>query len=256
MKTGNIKGVLIDVDGVLRIDNDPIPGAIDALRQLRRRDVPFRLLTNTTVRTRHSLGALLRRIGFNVSDEEIITAGAATAAYLRRRFPDQPCFLIATGDVTGDFVGVPLTDGTDAKVVVIGGAEHNFTYSAMNHAFRLLLNGASLVAMHREKYWITAAGPTLDAGAFIRGLEYVTGKRARVVGKPAAPFFRSGFQSLGLPPTQIAIVGDDLLQDILPAMKLGATGVLVRTGKFTPEQLENGEPDYLIESIAAISEIV
>ena len=77
---GNIEGVLIDVDGVLRIDYDPIPGAVDALRELRQRGIPFRLLTNTTVRTRHSLGALLRRMGFDVDDEEIITAGAATAA--------------------------------------------------------------------------------------------------------------------------------------------------------------------------------
>lgn len=253
---GNVQGILIDVDGVLRIDNDPIPGAVDALRQLRRGHVPFRLLTNTTVRTSHSLGALLRRMGFQVEDSEIITAGAATAAYLRRKFPGQPCYLIASGDVTRDFAGVPLTEGTDAKVVVIGGAEHNFTYEAMNHAFRLLHNGASLVAMHREKYWITAQGPTLDAGAFIRGLEYVTGKRARVVGKPAVPFFRSGFQSLGLPASRIAVVGDDLTQDVLPAMKLGATGVLVQTGKFTPDQLQDGEPDHLIESIADIQDVI
>ena len=253
---GDIQGVLIDVDGVLRIDNEPIPGAVEALQDLRTRGIPFRLLTNTTVRTRHSLGALLRRMGFEVDDEEIITAGASTAAYLRRRFPNQPCFLIATGDVSGDFTGVPLTDGNDAKVVVIGGAEHNFTYAAMNHAFRLLRNGASLIAMHREKYWITSAGPTLDAGAFIRGLEYVTGKRARVVGKPAAPFFRSGFHSLGLAPSQVAVVGDDLGQDILPAMKLGATGVLVRTGKFDANQLEAGDPNHLINSIASFADIL
>jgi len=253
---GNIQGLLIDVDGVLRIDYDPLPGAIDALSDLRRRDVPFRLLTNTTVRTRHSLGALMRRIGFEVEDHEIITAGAATAAYLRRRFPDQPCYLITTGDVADDFAGVPLTNGMDARVVVIGGAEHNFTYAALNHAFRLLLNGATLVAMHRGKYWITSQGPTLDAGAFIRGLEYVTGKRARVVGKPAAPFFRAGFRSLGLPPEQVAIVSDDLLQDIVPAKRLGLTGILVRTGLFVEPDLDSAKPDCVIDSFAAISEII
>ena len=251
-----IEGILIDVDGVLRIDYDPIPGASEALQQLREHGVPFRLLTNTTVRSCHSLGALLRRMGFHVDDEEIITAGAATAAFLRRRFPDQPCYLIATGDVAGDFAGVPLTDGNDAKVVVIGGAEQNFTYTAMNHAFRLLRNGASLVAMHQNKYWITAEGPTLDAGAFIHGLEYATGKRARLVGKPAAPFFRSGFHSLNLPPAKIAVVGDDLGQDVLPAMKLGATGVLVRTGKFNEEQLEEGKPHFLIDSISSIEQVL
>lgn len=252
----DIRGILIDVDGVLRIDTDPIPGSIEALADLRRRQFPFRLLTNTTVRTRHSLGALMRRLGFDVNDEEIITAGAATAAYLRRRFPNQPCYLITTGDVADDFAGVPLTNGMDARVVVIGGAEHNFTYAALNHAFRLLLNGATLVAMHRGKYWITAQGPTLDAGAYIRGLEYVTGKRARLVGKPAAPFFRAGFRSLGLPPEEVAIVSDDLLQDIMPAKRLGLTGILVRTGLFTEADLEAAQPDCVIDSFAEIGEVV
>ena len=251
-----IRGILIDVDGVLRIDNEPIPGAVDALLDLRRRHVPFRLLTNTTVRTRHSLGALMRRLGFDVEDQEIITAGAATADYLRRRFPDQPCYLITTGDVADDFTGVPLTNGMDARVVVIGGAEQNFTYAALNHAFRLLLNGATLVAMHRGKYWITAQGPTLDAGAFIRGLEYVTGKRARVVGKPAAPFFRVGFRSLDLPPEHVGIVSDDLLQDIVPAKRLGVTGILVRTGIFNESEIATTMPDHVIDSFASISDVI
>ncbi|HVB63361.1 MAG TPA: HAD-IIA family hydrolase [Nitrolancea sp.] len=251
-----IQGILIDVDGVLRIDNEPIPGAVDALLDLRRRHVPFRLLTNTTVRTRHSLGALMRRLGFDVEDHEIITAGAATAAYLRRRFPDQPCYLITTGDVADDFAGVPLTNGMDARVVVIGGAEHNFTYAALNHAFRLLLNGATLVAMHQNKYWITSQGPTLDAGAFIRGLEYATGKRARLVGKPAAPFFRVGFRSLDLPPEHVGIVSDDLLQDIVPAKRLGATGILVRTGIFNESEIATTMTDYVIDSFASISDVV
>ena len=251
-----IRGILIDVDGVLRIDNAPIPGATDALDDLRRRDVPFRLLTNTTVRTRHSLGALMRRLGFDVEDQEIITAGAATADYLRRRFPDQPCYLITTGDVADDFTGVPLTNGMDARVVVIGGAEQNFTYAALNHAFRLLLNGATLVAMHRGKYWITAEGPTLDAGAYIRGLEYVTGKRALLVGKPAAPFFRVGIRSLGLPPEKVAIVSDDLVQDILPAKRLGLTGILVRTGLFEESEVATTVPDYIIDSFASISAVI
>ncbi|HEX3724161.1 MAG TPA: TIGR01458 family HAD-type hydrolase [Nitrolancea sp.] len=251
-----IQGLLIDVDGVLRIDNDPLPGSVDALNELRRRKVPYRLLTNTTVRTRHSLGALMRRLGFDVEDQEIITAGAATAAYLRRRFPNQPCFLIATGDVADDFTGVPLTNGMDARVVVIGGAEQNFTYAALNHAFRLLLNGATLVAMHRGKYWITSQGPTLDAGAYIQGLEYVTGKRARVVGKPAAPFFRVGVRSLGLQPDQVAIVSDDLLQDIAPAMRLGITGILVRTGLFNETGLARVTPDHVIDTFASIGEMI
>jgi HAD superfamily hydrolase (TIGR01458 family) len=250
MNQPDARGALLDVDGVLRIDEAPIPGAVAALARLRELGLPFRLLTNTTVRSRASLGALLRRMGFDVADDEIITAGVATAEYLRRHYPGRPVFPIVTGNVLDDFDGVPLSDGPDAGVVVIGGAEDNFTYAALNHAFRLLLDGARLVAMHRDPWWITAAGPTLDAGAFIRGLEHVTGARATVVGKPAAPFFRAGFRALGLPPARVVMVGDDLRQDVLPAMRLGATGALVRTGKFREADLAAGSPDIVLASVA------
>lgn len=241
---------LIDVDGVLHIDGVAIPGAAESLARLRERGIPFRLLTNTTVRTRASLGELLRGIGFVVSNDEIITAPVATAAYLRRRYPGQPCYTIVKGDVLDDFDGVPLTDGPDATVVVIGGAEETFTFQAMNHAFRLLLDGTAFVVMHRNTHWQTGSGPTLDAGAFIKGLEHATGRRATVVGKPSAAFFRAGFRALNLPPLRVVMVGDDRRQDVLPAIRLGATGVLVQTGKYRDGELAHGTPDHLLASIS------
>ena len=246
---------LIDVDGVLHIDGIPVPGAAEALARLRERNIPFRLLTNTTVRTRASLGNLLREIGFVVADDEIITAPVATAAYVRRKHPSQPCYAIVRNEVLADFDSVPLTDGLDARVVIIGGAEENFTYQAMNHAFRLLLNGAALVAIHRNLWWMTASGPTLDAGAFVKGLEHATGRRATVVGKPAAPFFRAAFRSLGLPPAQVIMVGDTHRHDILPAMRLGATGALVQTGSFRETDLAHGAPDHLLASVAGLPDL-
>jgi len=249
------KAALIDVDGVLHIDGDPIAGAVDAIARLRKMGIPFRLLTNTTVRTRASLGTLLRGLGFDVTDDEIITAPVATAAYVRRRYPDQPAFAIVKPDVLADFDGVPLTEDGDARVVIVGGAEEYFTYQAMNHAFRLLMNGAALVAIHRNLWWQTANGPGLDAGAFVKGLEHATGRRAAVVGKPAAPFFRAAFRSLGLPPTQIIMVGDTHRHDILPAMRLGATGALVQTGSFRDSDLAYGAPDHLLASVAELPDL-
>jgi HAD superfamily hydrolase (TIGR01458 family) len=250
------RGALLDMDGVLHIADVPLPGAVAALAWLRERGIPFRVLTNATTRTRATLGTALRQMGFDVADEEVITSAIATAAYLRRRFPNQPCFPIVTGDVLDDFAGIPLTNGPEAQVVVIGGAEENFTYAALNHAFRLLLNGAALVVMHRNPYWITADGPALDAGAFIRGLEHVTGVRSRLVGKPAAPFFRSGLRALGLPPEQVVMVGDDLRQDVLPAMRLGLHGALVRTGRFLESDLRAGTPDWVLGSVAELPDLI
>ncbi|HUG14698.1 MAG TPA: TIGR01458 family HAD-type hydrolase [Thermomicrobiales bacterium] len=245
-----VRGLLVDVDGVLHIEDTPIPGAVETLAELRRRGMPFRLLTNTTVRSRHTLASAMRGMGFDVADDEIITAGGAAAAYVRRRFPGQPVYLLARPDVAAEFDGVPLTDGPEARVVVVGDAGERFTFAAMNHAFRLLFDGAALVAMHRSPWWQTAEGPTIDMGAFVRGLEYSSGVRATMVGKPATPFFRAGFRALGLPPHEVAMVGDTVRQDVLPAMRLGATGVLVRTGMFREGDLSAGTPDVVLDSVA------
>lgn len=250
-----IEGVLFDVDGVFHVDGVAIPGAAAALGRVRQRGIPFRLLTNTTVRSRRSLGVLMRDLGFDVADDEIITAGGAAAAWVRQKHPDAAVYLLGSGDVAEEFDGIELTDGDHAGVVVIGDAAENFTYAAMNHAFRLLLNGATLVAMHRDPWWMTSSGPTIDAGAFIRGLEFASGVRSRLVGKPSAPFFRAGFQSLGLPPHVTAMVGDAIRQDLVPAMRMGATGVLVRTGKYREEDLAHGTPDVELDSVAEIERV-
>jgi HAD superfamily hydrolase (TIGR01458 family) len=249
------RGALLDVDGVLHVDGVAIPGAVEALADLRARDIPFRLLTNTTVRSRRSLGALLRDLGFNVHDDEVITAGAAAAQYVQRNYPGQPCYLLVSGDVVEEFGEIPLSDGPDARVVVVGDAAENFTYAAMNHAFQRLLDGAALIAMHRDPWWMTATGPTIDAGAFIRGLEHASGARSKLVGKPSAPFFRAGFRALGIPPRETIMVGDAIRQDLLPAMRMGATGVLVRTGKYREEDLAFGTPDVALDSVAELGRV-
>lgn len=247
-----MRGLLIDVDGVLHVGDVPIPGAVETLAEVRARGVPFRLLTNTTRRPRRALGAGLREIGFDVDDDEIMTAVGATVDYVRRRFPGQPVHLLANPDIAEDFDGVPLATGAGAGVVVVGDAGEGFTFAAMNAAFRALMDGAALVAMHRSPWWETAEGQTIDMGAFVKGLEYSSAKRAVMVGKPSVPFFRAGFRALGLPPQQVAMVGDTIRQDVLPAMRLGATGVLVRTGMFREGDLDVGAPDVVLESIAGL----
>ena len=251
-----IRGALIDVDGVLHIGDVPVPGAADALNELRHKGVPFRLLTNTTMRTRAALGKLLRGFGCDVADEEIITAASATAAYIRKHHPDTPCYLLVSGNVVEEFKDVQLSDGPDARVVVIGGAGREFSYDALNHAFRLLLNGATLVAMHQDLYWRMADGLSLDAGAFITGLEQASDVQATVVGKPSPEFFTVGFDSLGLPPEEVVMVGDSILHDLVPAMAFGAKGALVRTGIFQESDLEKATPDIVLDSFVNVPEFV
>ncbi len=231
-----ISGFLIDVDGVLRIGGRTIAGAPEALAWLRGEGIPFRLLTNSTTSSRASLAANLRARGFPVDEFEIFTAAYATAAYVGERFRGVPCYLLSTGDASDDFraAGIDLVgpDGTpDASVVVIGGAEHELTYARLNHAYRLLLNGAKLIAMHRNVAWRTEEGMTLDSGPFIEAIARAAGVRVTTVGKPSPAFFRQAMRDIALPAGRLAMIGDDAHNDIAPSQRLGITGVLVRSGK-------------------------
>jgi len=248
-------GVLLDIDGVLAVSWEPLPGAIDTLAWLRRNDVPFRLITNTTTKTRGDLAQTLRDAGFDVHDEEVVTAVVATAGYLRSAHPGAPCFLLSDGDARGDLEGVELVDVERADVVVMGGACEDFTYATMNRIFRRLMEGAVLVGMHRNLYWRTAEGFELDGGAYIAGLEEATGRRAVICGKPTAPYFDAALAMLGVPRERAVMVGDDIVNDVHGAQVLGIRGALVKTGKYLPEDLAKvpEAPDHVLETIADLS---
>lgn len=255
-----VRGLLLDVDGVLHVGGQPVPGAAHLLTRLSARETPFRLLTNTTTASRATLAARLRGMGLPVAEEMLVTAVHATAAYVRRRFPNVPCYLLAKGDAVDDFraAGVEVVgpDGSPAAgVVVIGGAEDELTYARLNHAYRLLLRGAKLVAMHRNTAWRTADGMSLDSGPFVTALASAARVRATVIGKPAVAFFRQGLRDLGLPASEVVMVGDDAQNDLAPARHLGMTGVLVRSGKPVGPS-DEAMADVVIDSIAELDRVI
>jgi len=249
---GDIAGLLLDIDGVLTVSWEPIPGAVEALGWLRERGIPFRLITNTTTHARDELAATLREAGFDVRAEEVVTAVVATASYLRTHHPGAGVFVLSDGDPRGDLEGVRLVGLEEADVVVLGGACEDFSYPTINRVFQRLMAGATLVGMHRNLYWRTSEGLQLDAGAYVAGLEEATGRPAVICGKPALAFFEEALRLLGVPAERAAMVGDDVVNDVLGAKRAGLTGVLVRTGKFRPSDLEReGEgPDAVLDSIA------
>jgi HAD superfamily hydrolase (TIGR01458 family) len=248
-----IDGVLLDIDGVLAVSWEQIPGAAETVDWLRAQGIPFRLITNTTTHSRDELARTLREGGIDVVGDDVVTAVVMTGSYLRAQHPGATVFLLSDGDPAQDLPDVELVeDGAD--VVVIGGAGSDFSYEKLNRAFGMLMRGAALVGMHRNMYWRTKEGLQLDGGAFIAGLEEATGAKAVVCGKPSPTFFREAVRMLETVPERTAMVGDDLVNDVLGAQAVGITGVLVRTGKFLPADLERsaGRPDHVIDSIAEL----
>lgn len=248
-----VDGVLLDIDGVLTVDWQPLPGAAEAVEALRAAPVPFRFCTNTTSRTRVALASALAGAGIPCEVDEIVSAPVATAVHLRRNHPGRRCWLLTSGDVTGDFEGVDLVDRPeDAEVIVLGGAGPVFTYDLLDRAFRQVLAGAAFVVMHRNLTWKVSNGLALDSGAFVLGLEAASGVSPTVVGKPSGAFFDAATTELGSPTDSTVMVGDDLEADVRGAQAAGLRGVLVRTGKFRPSDLDRpgSTPDAVLDSIA------
>jgi HAD superfamily hydrolase (TIGR01458 family) len=253
-----IEGLLLDIDGVLAVSWEPLPGAVDALQRLRDDGVPFRLITNTTTKTRTDLASTLRQAGFDVANEEIVTAVVATAGHLQTAHPGARVFVLSDGDARADLAGIDLVEVDDANVIVIGGASDDFTYPIMNKIFRRLMDGAALVGMHRNLYWKTAGGLDLDGGAYLAGLEEAAGVTAVICGKPEKAYFDAGLAMLDVTADRAAMVGDDIANDIIGAQAAGMRGILVRTGKYRPddELREDGWPDHVLESFADVPEFL
>lgn len=248
-----VRGLLLDLDGVILLRGEAIAGAPDAMARLRASGLPFRILTNTSVESRRTLSGRLARLGVDVPPGDIVSAISATAAYTREVFSGQPIYLLSSPDGRSEFAGQWLLShaeadapGAAAAAVVVGDSPEELTYANMNRAFRLIRDGAQLVAMHRNAWWLTPAGPTLDAGAWVVGLEYATGLPATVVGKPTREFFVRAIDDLGVGPLgDLLMVGDDIHYDVGSALELGLRAALVLTGRHGLDDVEaasRGEP--------------
>jgi HAD superfamily hydrolase (TIGR01458 family) len=256
MRAGTrFEGVLLDIDGVLCVSWDPIPGARETIEWLRAGNVPFHLVTNTSSQSRREITDRLAGAGIPVGTDEITTAVVATAALLRSRYPNAKVYLLSDQESLEDLGGVEVV-GENADTVVIGGASDLFSYANVNRAFKLVVGGSPLIAMHRSLYWKTSEGLELDGGAYTAALEKAAGVDALVCGKPASTFFDAAARAVGLPLERLAMVGDDVVSDVVAAQSLGITGVLVRTGKFREDDLERGSPDHVIDSIADLPQLL
>lgn len=222
-----IKGVMLDIAGVLHDGDTVIRGAPKSLQALRAAGLPLRLVTNTSRRPKRVLLDHLRHLGFDISEDEIFTATEALVAFLvRDRL--RP-FLLVHPNLDEEF---EVLDRDRPNAVVVGDAAERFTYQQLNAAFRLLIDGAPLLAIATNRYFREADGLSLDAGPFVAALEYAAQVEAILFGKPAPAFFQAVLADLGTSPAETLMIGDDVEADVNGALSLGVQATLVRTGKY------------------------
>jgi HAD superfamily hydrolase (TIGR01458 family) len=247
--------ILLDVDGVLHVSGEPIAGAAAAVRRLRERGHRLRFVTNTTTRSRATVAAQLRAMGVELDDDELQTTGSVAA----RALAGKRVLALTMPGILEDLDGLQLV-GMNVDAVLIGGADEGeetgrvFSYLNLNRAFHELEAGADLYSLHKNRWWQTADGPRLDTGAFVAGLEFAADTDATVLGKPSATYFSAALEALDAEPGLTWMVGDDLEGDIVGGHRQGMKTVLVRTGKFRPDEVERSrvQPDGIVSSIAQL----
>lgn len=248
------QAVLLDLDGVLYVGDEPIAGAREAVARVRERVGAVRFVTNTTTRPRAVIHARLGELGFRAAEDELLTPAALAVRHCRAR-GHRRVGLIMNEAVAADFAALERVEGeTGADAVIVGDLGEEFAFAPLNRAFRLIMDGAELVALQKNRFWLTPSGLSLDAGAFVAALEYAGGCEAVVVGKPAPAFFATALEDLGVPAGRALMVGDDVESDVGGAQRAGLRGVLVRTGKYREDTVRASgiAPDHTIGSIAEL----
>lgn len=267
-----VRAFLLDLDGVIVLAGGIIPGAAEAVATLERRRVSYRIVTNTSAVSRATLSRWSAKLGAPIPADRFESALSASAAWTARTFPDKPLYVLASDDAKTEFMGQRLlthdeagAKDASAAAVVIGDSPEEATFDNLNRAFRLIRGGATLVGMHRNPWWLTPEGPTLDSGSFVVGLEFAAEIRARVIGKPSPAFYAQAVRDLrkeagrDLARGDIAMVGDDVRTDVRAAQRSGLRGILVLSGKHGEADVESAarerggrRPDAIAPDLAAV----
>jgi HAD superfamily hydrolase (TIGR01458 family) len=251
----DVGGILADQDGVWFVENEPVPGAREALARMRERELPLRIISNTTTRTSDELAAKMCAMGMHVDAREVISPPRVAAQMLRARRVKRAKLLVSDA-IRAEFEGID--DAPHPEVIVIGDIGERWSYALMNELFRMVVEGAEIVALHRGRYWQVADGLKLDIGAFIAGLEYATGSIATVIGKPSPAMFKAAIDDMGLTADDVVMIGDDVHHDVHGAQNAGVRGVLVKTGKYREALVASTgiKPDLVIDSIAVLAGVL
>jgi HAD superfamily hydrolase (TIGR01458 family) len=246
-----VKAVLLDIQGtLLGGDGSPIAGAAEAVDRLRDAGLKIRFVTNIDSVPVAEIVSRLAAAGIPAQPDEVFSPISAAKRFLAKSGRAR-CHLLLPPAIEPEFERFKAS-GDDVDWVVVGDCRDGFTYERLNTAFRLVRNGAELLALQKGRWFVSPDGPSLDTGAFVSALEYGANRQAHVVGKPSVELMRIALADVGGDPYSAVMVGDDVCADIPVAHAAGTRSVLVRTGKFTLSALERCEskPDLLLDSVA------
>ena len=255
----NFDGLIVDLDGVVWIGDEPIPGAVEAVAELSARGVRLLFLTNDPRSSRKECAQRLRALGVDVNEHEIVTSGSALASLIvAREGEDTSVFAVGSPALKAELsaAGLDVREGEagrEATVVAVGGHDQ-FHFDELRIATQALRRGGRLYGAGRDAVFPMPDGPWPATGAILAAVEVAGGTTATVVGKPE-PFIFDIACSLLTGCRSVAIVGDHLAADIDGGKRAGLTTILVLTGTTTRDELAAASivPDVVVADLAALA---
>jgi len=253
-KNKRIDTVLLDLDGVLYVGNTMIYGADTALHHLRKQGLQLAGLTNTTTQSRHAVANKLASMGIPLTEADIYTPAILTKQYIGHH---SARFFIR--DALREDFSTIREDLEQPDYIVMGdmGGE-GYAPEDLRDIFGLVMQGSTLLALHKNRFWQQGDALHLDLGAFVAAIEYACHTQAIVLGKPSQDFFQHVCHALHTSPKHACMVGDDIESDIDGAQRAGLTGVLVQTGKYRSDFVQKSQirPHATIPSINDLSNLL
>lgn len=243
-----VKGLILDMDGVLWHDKEPIgnlPAVFETIRSL---GLKFVFATNNSGRTETEYQQKLAGMGVFVEPEQIVTSAVGTFVYIQDHFPDKKTlYIIGTPSFKLDgkargFTVLNDNDETSPADFVIVGMDTELTYKKIDFASRKIRSGAAFLATNTDATYPTPNGLTPGAGSMVSAVSTASGQEPFVIGKPEAYLYRLATKRMGLTASQILCVGDRLNTDILGAHNGGFLSAFVLSGVNSLEDLKNWEP--------------
>jgi glycerol-1-phosphatase len=246
---------LVDLDGVVYIGDEALPGAPEALGRLRQLDKRLLFLTNDPRSSREHYARKLRRLGVSAVADEILTSGAATASFPAEHEStnETMAFVIGTSQLKAEItaVGVAVVEGEGACVVdfVIVGGHEAFDYHELRIASEAIRRGARFYATNSDATFPTPQGPWAATGAILAAVETASGSRATVIGKPEPYMYEAASSMVGS--NRIAVVGDSPQSDIVGGRRAGLTTILL--GSPDEHLRPDEQPHFCVRSLAELT---
>lgn len=236
----SVRGLIIDLDGVLWRGAQPLPGLQPFFGTLRQRRLPFVLATNNATAAPARVAERLAGYGVRVEAREVLTSSEAAAALLRQRFPaGTPVLPVGEAGLRAALAeaGFELLDHADGAEAVVVALDRSLTWGLLTEACLAIRAGALFVGANPDVTFPTERGLAPGSGALLAAIQAATGTAPLIVGKPEPPLFQAALARLGLPAEEVLAVGDRLETDILGAQRAGLRTALVLTGVTAPDEL-------------------